>query len=147
MILALVISFFFQFPPVTFEPIPSLTPVPSATPIGIDVTATLPIGTMIDYIATVQAQVDSVPEDVTNLGAPILPADDGGKIYAYTKWLVSPNIGDELFGPFGGFSLRLRNAISIVLAFAVIYGLLFFIIYLLRFVIYVVKLIRKLLPI
>ncbi|MCK6577277.1 MAG: hypothetical protein L6Q98_04135 [Anaerolineae bacterium] len=135
------------FPPVQFEIIPSPTAIPTVTPVGIDLTPTLPTSNVIDYIATVRAQVELAPDDLSNPGLPILPQEDGGELFRYAKWLLSPQIAYEVFGSqFGDIIGDIRTGVILVLVMALVYFIIFVIVYIVRFVVWLISKIRALLP-
>lgn len=136
------------FPPVQFPIVNSPTPIASSTPFNIDITPTLPTNNVIDYIATVRAQVELAPDDPSAPGGlPVLPQEDGGELFRYAKWVLSPNVAYEVFGAqLGDVVGDVRAAVIMILISTLIYFIIFVIVYIVRFVVWLISKIREMLP-
>jgi hypothetical protein len=128
----------------TPTPVPSATVVPTATPIIINTFAT-PTPIAIDgsgiYEALQQGNnsVIGLPADLAAAGRP--PDEDGSEIFAYVKWFVSPSSADELAGPFAPIVSHTGIFLALVFAMTVIYAVVWAAVWLLKFVVWVFKLI------
>jgi hypothetical protein len=128
----------------TPTPVPSATTVLTATPIIINTFAT-PTPIAIDgsgiYEALQQGNnsVIGLPADLAAAGRP--PDEDGSEIFAYVKWFVSPSSADELAGPFAPIVSHTGIFLALVFAMTVIYAVVWAAVWLLKFVVWVFKLI------
>jgi hypothetical protein len=130
----------------SFGSIPSPTPVATSNPVVIEATIEIQSGPIYNYLATVEHNLSAAPADITNPGLPVVPSETGIQLFGYIKWLISSGTGDQLLGPFGSMTPHFAAYITLVVFLATIYFLVFVVRFLLRFVVWVITQILKLIP-
>jgi hypothetical protein len=120
-----------------FPFLPSPTPLASSTPratIDPDMSGLMGV---YNQLATAAANVNALPSDIAAPnGQPLLTNDDGRQLFAYAKWVMSPNILQELAGE--DLSKLFEAAVrwvTIIISIIAIYFLLKLIVWLIEFAI------------
>lgn len=143
MIAALITVLLMQIPIPTFVPMQSPTPIPTSTPIVVEEDVDLRTGDIYNNLATAEGNLREAPE---NIVTGWLPDQTGYQLFSYVKWMVSPQIGDEVFGPFGGLVPRLGIIIGIQIVLAVIYFIIFLTRLIIRFIQWIIVNILRFIP-
>jgi len=101
---------------------------PTSTPIN------LPIDPVNEMLATADGSLQGLPDDLSRPGGStsIIPPDQGSLVYGYAKWLLSPNIANEVFGPFSGFVEHASIYVGMMLAMGGVYAAVYAIMYAIR---------------
>jgi hypothetical protein len=73
-------------------------------------------------------------------GTSIVPDEDGGMIFSYAKWLMSPVGAAELFGPFEGIATHMAVFFAMRFALMGLLGVIYVATYLIRWVVWIFKL-------
>lgn len=146
MIAKLIVVILLQITPMPFVPIPSPTPIPTATPLPVEDTVELPTSGLLDYLATANANLSSAPADLRKGNGAILPGTDGSDLFGYSKWLLSPNTANEIFGPFGLPVSHVGVAVTLVITLALVYFLIYIAVLIIRFIVWLVTIFLKFIP-
>lgn len=144
--ISLLLVVLLQLTPIPFEPIPSPTPIPTSTPIPVT-TPQLPTENLINGLATAENNLNQVPENLTNpSGQPLLPANNGATVFSYARWLFSAPVGRELFGPFALIFDSIAAVLTVLIVLALIYVAIQVAVLLVRFIVWIVTNVLKLIP-
>lgn len=142
MIFFLIVSVLLQPPVPTFEPLASPTPIATVEPVNLGGTLEVPESEVYNYLATANANVQSVPQDLSDPGIAVLPAENGGELFGYAKWVTSGAAAAEVFGPFSLIVTHLGAAITLVIFLAIVYVAIFLATLIIRFVTWIIRKIR-----
>lgn len=97
---------------------------------------------LLDALNNANSQLAGLQNPLTSpQGTPILPAVNMQQIFGWVKWIFSPATAEELFGPFAGIYWHLGIYIWARIALLVVYGIVFVATYLIRWVIWIIRLI------
>lgn len=143
MIAALFLALLLQLPPVpTFEPIASPTLIPTSTPFDMGATPELPTDHIYNGLATTESNLQSLPADLTNpQGVPIVPAERGGQLFGYVKWIVTGQAPEEVFGPFGLWAIHISILVFLVVFLVIVYLIITVALFIFRQIVRLVKLV------
>jgi hypothetical protein len=121
---------------------PTSTFTPSATPTITPVF--FPAEDLYVAIATANGEIIALPENLDEpQGVPQFPSGDGRQVFGYAKWLISANVADELFGPFAPIFFHSGMGIGAGMALVVIYGVVWIVVFGLRFAVFMFKLLME----
>lgn len=132
----------------TLPAIPSPTPVYTATSIPTMSDEDIPRGEVYAYLATAAANVNALPLDVSAPGgAAVLPSTDARQVFAYGKWLFSPNSLNELLGySFSGFGLHLFIAFTLIVILVSIYLVVNLVVLIIKGVTWIIQQVLRVVP-
>lgn len=86
----------------------------------------LPTQQMYEALATANANTGNLPTDLTRPGGvPILPNEDGRRMFGYVKWILSPAAADEWAGPFAPVFQHFGVGLGIVFSLMGVYGVMY----------------------
>lgn len=115
------------------------TPEPSPTPLNI------PDDEMYDIIGEVDEGLGGISDDLSAPdGAEILPSIDLTQLIGYARWVLSPSTADEVFGVFSPVITPIGLYLGVRFALGAIYVVVYIAIYLIRWVIWIFKLLLEL---
>lgn len=95
------------------------------------------IGQGDQLLATVNAPLTS-PD-----GSPLLPDEDGGLIFAYTKWVIAPQTAQELAGPFAPIIISLGILMVADMALFAVYVAIYAGVYFIRWAVWIFRLVLQ----
>lgn len=102
----------------------------------------IPVVEIFDTLQSANDQLASIDAPLTSPnGTPLLPSETGSLIFGYAKWLISPGGAAEIFGPFAGIVSHLSIYLAAQLALALVYSIAYAATYLIRWVVWLFKLI------
>lgn len=127
-----------RFQPMIFATVPSPTPIPTSTPFELP-TPEIATNGLIDSLATAENTLRNAPADLSAA----IPTQNGSELFGYAKWLLSPNTAQEVAGPFALLITHISIAISAVLLFAVAYFTILIAVFIIRFIVWIVSLLKR----
>jgi hypothetical protein len=120
-----------------FPFLPSPTPLSTLVPRPTMDPDTSGLMLVYNQLATAAANVNQLPEDIAAPnGQPLLTGDDGRQLFAYAKWIMSPNILQELAGEdLSKLAEAAVRWVTIIISIIAIYFLIKLIVWLVQFAI------------
>jgi hypothetical protein len=130
----------------TVPALPSPTYIPTSTPMP-TFAADVPRSDIYYYLATAAANFNALPDDpAAPGGVPLLPNDDGRNLFGYARWLLSGSVTPELLGPLAPFGTSTFVWVTLIIVIVAIFLTLNLVTTIVRFVVFVISFIRRLLP-
>lgn len=134
-------------------PIPRFPPIASPTPIGtmsviaFPTSINLPTGDIYTYLSTADANLAALPSNLENpYGQPLLPAERGGSIFGYAKWILSFSTAEELLDPLAPPVQHASAIMTMTLVTVGIAFVLFMFVFIVRFIVWLVRLAMEFIP-
>lgn len=137
-----VLSVMLQLPVPTIPPLASPTPIATVEPFNMQATIAVPESEVYNYLATANANIQSVPDDLSSPGVAVLPSENGNELYGYAKWIVSGAAAGEVFGPFGLVITHVGAIMTLVIFLAIVYVIIFLVTLIIRFVSWIIRKVR-----
>lgn len=124
------------------------TATPTPAPPQLLITATVPRSEMYQALATANANIQQMPQQIRDAnGQRLVNTDNAQFVFGYAKWLFSTNTAYELLGQtFAPFGINLFLLLTITIILTSIYFLVWFVILILKAITWIVNQILKIIP-
>lgn len=131
----------------TATPTPTPTNTPWATLSAPEyvMTMTVPSADIYQVLSTANANIQQMPASINSTGG--VNVDNATQLFGYARWLFSPTAAAELLGQtFAPFAITFFFVLVTTIALATVYFLVWFVILIVRVVLWVVNQILKIVP-